>query len=79
MISFEYKSLLQRDNGGYFFLGEYIPNGRILTDMSLEKTRGDWRQVCIVTQLQGKDSVTMVPLIRNWSLGSIWFDNVEVR
>jgi hypothetical protein len=67
------------DGNGLLFLGESSkPDGVRLTHTYLEDSSGEWRRVSI--PVRGQDwKMAFVPLIRNWALGSVWFDDVQVR
>lgn len=78
LISARYRSM-NLDGNGLLFLGEYFkPDGVRLTHTYLEDSSGEWREVSILVQGQDRE-MSVVPLIRNWGLGSVWFDDVQVR
>jgi tetratricopeptide (TPR) repeat protein len=78
LISARYRSM-NLDGNGLLFLGEYFkPDGVRLTHTYLEGSSGEWREVFILVQGQDR-KISVVPLIRNWGLGSVWFDDVQVR
>jgi tetratricopeptide (TPR) repeat protein len=78
VISARYRTQNLSGNG-LLFLGEWFkPDGVRLTHTYLEDSSGEWRQVSIL--VRGQDwKMAVVPLVRNWALGSVWFDDLQVR
>jgi tetratricopeptide (TPR) repeat protein len=78
VISARYRTQNLSGNG-LLFLGEWFePDGVQLTHTYLEDSSGEWRKVSVL--VRGQDwKMAVVPLIRNWALGSVWFDDVQVR
>jgi hypothetical protein len=77
MISVHYRSQ-SLDRGGLLFVGEDSKGGVRLTHSYLEDSSGKWRKVSILVPEQNRE-ITVVPVVRNWGLGSIWFDDVQVQ
>jgi hypothetical protein len=45
----------------------------------LKPTGGAWRRVTIIAWNRGGGDAPLTPLLRNWSEGSVWFDELTIR
>jgi tetratricopeptide (TPR) repeat protein len=77
LISVRYRSQ-NLDGNGLLFVGENSKGGVRLTHSYLEDSSGEWRRVSTLVPGRGWE-MTVIPVVRNWGLGSVWFDDVEVR
>jgi len=66
------------DGNGLLFVGEDSKGGVRLTHTYLGDSSGDWHRVSVLVPGQSQE-VTVIPVVRNWGLGSVWFDDVRVR
>jgi hypothetical protein len=66
------------DGNGLLFVGEDSRGGVRLTHTYLGDSSGDWHKVSVLVPGQSQE-MAVIPVVRNWGLGSVWFDNVQVR
>jgi tetratricopeptide (TPR) repeat protein len=77
IISSYYRSQ-NLDGNGLLFVGEDSKGGARLTHTYLEDSSGDWHKVSVLVPGQSQE-MAVIPVVRNWGLGSVWFDDVQVR
>jgi tetratricopeptide (TPR) repeat protein len=79
LISLWYRTQFPESGIGLIAVGEFSKSGgRLLTHTPLEDSSGRWHLVSVLVQGLSQD-MSVGPLIRNWGLGDIWFDEVQVR
>jgi len=78
LVSLYYAS--RRSEGtGLVFLGEYTrPDGLVLVHAGLPDSDGQWSVIRVL--VDGPPAPTAVmPLVRNWGVGQLWIDKLEIR
>jgi tetratricopeptide (TPR) repeat protein len=77
IISSRYRSQ-NLDGNGLLFVGEDFEGGVQLTHTYLGDSSDDWYRVSVIVPGHSRERA-VIPVVRNWGLGSIWFDDVRVR
>jgi len=78
LLTFYYRTWNLRDGDASVWVS-YDPEVIFAGDHGLPATEGAWRKAAIIGWNRKPSAGVVKPLLRNWGVGSVWFDEVILR